>query len=308
MDPKRIVMLVVGASVMVLIFSAILVPIINDATKTDETFTNDGYFRYSSIESTATDELTIKWEYTNPEYITVGTDTVKTSGFASTWGSVIFGDDWTIRYNYSDNTEIQYLGPTTDDYILASVSTERDLTITLSGGTATISNGTVTLTAPYTVAYYPDNNGSMIMKKSNEVAYLLKDSSIVIANGSTYVAGASTGLGVHFEGTITDGYDFTLYRNPDSVEVSNVASNYTEEAKYVGLVKLSSITFDLTPDGGTSTAATYSYFLVPYEVTAELAVHPDSATNALLSAIPIIAMIGIVLAVVGVAIVGRNDY
>ena len=109
----------------------------------------------------------------------------------------------------------------------------------------------------------------------------------------------------HFEGTYDDGITITS-ANTDAT-YSNITWNITPMDGYVDLYKLTSIEFDITYND-TVTHATYSYFAVPTEVTAELAVHPDAATLSMLSVIPIVVMIGIVLAVVGVAIVGRNDY
>lgn len=303
MDPKRIVALVVGASVMVLIFSAILVPIINDATETEHTFVNDGYMRYTSIESTAENEITIEWDHSAADILTIGEETIDLTVFDRET-SILFGDNWSLRLLASG--DFQYIGNSNSDYIFVSKSGTDDLNITLDAGDVTLVSGTTTKTNTYTTAYYPDNEGTMIMKKANESAYLLKDSSIISANGITNVPGGS--VGIRFTGTINDGFDFTYYRNAGGWSENNVVAHYEEITKYTDLVKLSNITFDLVPESGTEVGATYSYFLIPYEVTANVAVTPDDGTRALLSAIPIIVMIGVVLAVVGVAIVGRNDY
>lgn len=311
MDPKRIVMLVVGASVMVLIFSAILVPIINDATETERTFTNAGYFTMDKY--TPDEDITVSWDHSDPDVVTVGDETIDITAPIGKWVSIVVGDNWYFRYIHTnaDVREVQmsYGGVAT---ITASTSNEKDLTLECSEGTAT---GTVYAagvaetpkTASYTELYVISKNGEYyIMKDSDAASTMLKDSKF-IGVGQTFLSGGASIIKV--EGSIDDGATVTIVGSTvtATVDTDTISVNATPKSGYIDCYDLSSITFDVTTSGGT-THATYSYFIVPAEVTAELAVHPDSATNALLSAIPIIAMVGIVLAVVSVAIVGRNDY
>ena len=302
METKKIIMGVISIAVAIIVLMS-MIPIFTDAGASEDTFTNEGYARYSSIESSSEDEITITWDHTDPKNVTVGTEKVSLSQF-NTWTSMVFGQDWTIRFTTSaqnNATSIQYLGPTSADYLAFSDTGTTDMTVTLDSGTFTITNGTTTKTATYTTAYYPENAGSMTMKKSDEVAYLKPDSSIVVANGITVVSG--TGVGVYFDGTIEDGYEVSLYnRNVDTTTVSNVVSNYEEMSSYIDLVKLTTITLDMTPDGGTPTHATYSYFLVPYEVTAERSAHASPVEATLIGLIPLLMMVGIMLTAVGLFI------
>lgn len=308
MEPKNMLELVVGIAVGVLVLSAALFPVIDSATATEHTLTNEGYSRYASIESTSEDVITISWDHTNPKYLTIGDDQINCSSLQS-YTSIIFGDDWAIRYitaaGSTLSTTIQYIGPTASEYMQVTTAGTADLTITLEAGDMTVTDGTTTKTADYTSAYYPNSDGSMVMKKSDSKAYLLKDSSIINANGSTQVG--SVGVGVHFEGTVADGYEFTLYRNTNNTEVSNVESNYVENGKYLGVIELTNITFDMTPEGGTATAATYSYFLVPYQITAELAVHASEDEIEILETIPILIIIGLIMGIVGMIAARRYE-
>ena len=307
MNTKQIVTGVVALVVAIVITVSCAIPVISDSTQAEDTFTNEGYARYTSIESTDDTEITIFWDHTDPKNVVVGTDKISFSE-CSNWTSIVFGQDWTVRYatsSQNNDTNVQYIGPTNSDYVAGGTTLGYDVTIVLDSGTATITNGETTKTATYTTAYYPDNNGSMIMKKSDMSAYLLKDSSIVVANGNTTVGGV--GVGVYFTGTVDDGYNMSLYRNTNDTEVSNVVSNYNDVSGYLDLIKLTDITFDMTPDGGTATQATYSYFLVPYEVTAERAIHPDSTLSTIINVIPVLLIVSIIIGAVALFISNRRD-
>lgn len=303
MDPKRIVALVVGASVMVLIFSALLVPIINDATTTEKTLENTGYFY---MEKYGTDEeVTIAWDPATPKKITVNGEAYNPNTPVNQFVNVAIGDNWYFRYaDGGSNTYVQvsYGGI---DQIVGSNSDEVAVTVTCSNGTATITKGTTTQTATYTELYViSGDEGEYIMKNATE--------SVTVAGDTEFIGLGTTMLGtgkavLKVTGNVEDGAEVTVIGStPSGATVSDIEVSATPLTNYVGFA-LTLITFTISVED-TDYPATYSYFIVPAEVTLELAVHPDSATNALLSAIPIIVMIGIVLAVVGVAIVGRNDY
>lgn len=306
MDPKRIVALVVGASVMVLIFSALLVPIINDATTTEKTFENVGLYHMTEYDTTA--ELTITWDHTDPNVLTINDEEVDLPTSQLTVDCTVIGcDEFLIRYNGGTNAYIQYYAADYTGTIVANVSSEKDMTISIASGSATITNGTLTDDVSYSGSIYVcSKDGNLVMSPYTDTAYVLGDSDIY-ATGRSYVL--STNFTTVLTGTIEDGMtaEYWPEASVSSWTFSDITTNAEEVSGYNDLYKLTSFTW--TADDGNATATiTYSQVIVPAEVTAELTVHPDSATNALLSAIPIIAMIGIVLAVVGVAIVGRNDY
>lgn len=304
MEPKKMIELTVGIVVGLVVFSAILMPVMNNATATEHTFTNEGYARYASIESTSDEVITVIWDHTKPLIINVnGEDVDYTVNASST--SIVFGDNWSVRLNDAGTSAgMQYIGNSNQDYLLTSTANEMDMTITLSAGTATLTDGTTTKTNSYNTAFYPNKDGTMVMKKSDESAHLLKDSSIIAANGMTNVHGSA--IGIRFDGTIQDGYEFNLYRNVASASVSNVESHYVEDVRYLDLVELSNITFNLDVEDETTTPATYSYFLIPYQVTAELAVHADQDTIEMLKVIPILIIAGLIVGIAA-TVVSRRE-
>ena len=317
MDPKRIVALVVGAAVMVLIFSALLVPIINDATTTQKTFTNDGFIRMTEI-TDESEDVTVTWAYTDPYTFNINDEAIvipsTTTGGTNAFPYTIFANEgWGLRVAVSSNDRVDLnlygSGDTSSLLWFATVTDSDTVTITFSQGTATFVKGTSTgVTQTYTSVYIPDNEGEYVLKKPNESAYMTGDSLIYSTGRTSTAFGANTfALNFNLDGNIDDGVTVTTLA-PTGFTTSNVEVNADEVSGYVGLYSFDNVTFDITQTSTSiTTGAVYSQVIVPYEVTVELAVHPDAPTLSLLSVIPIIAMIGIVLAVVGVAIVGRYD-
>lgn len=294
---KNLTGFLVTVTLAVIIIGSVLVPVISNAAATEDTFTNSGYARYSAIDSTSSDEIVIEWDYTNPTVFSVNGEDVDCSEITQ-YTSIVFGDDWNVRFVTNGTTYggIQYIGTASTDYLQVTTAGTANFTATLLEGTATITDGTTTYTTDYTTAYYVDSAGDMIMKYKDETAYVLKSSSIINASGNTVVSSAS--IGVRFDGTISDGYEFTFYRNSISATASDAVSNYEDVTTHEDLVEISSITFNLTPEGGDATEVTYNVFLVPYEVTAERSAHLDSASIAIVVSIPVIVLIGALFVVV----------
>ena len=302
MDPKRIVALVVGASVMVLIFSALLVPIINDATTTEKTFENVGYFdlkEYSGDDI----EYSAKWDHTEPTQFTVNDEVIPITYTENVNTSIVLDGNFFLRYFPNTGVTLYY---GSQAIVEANTTNGYDMTLSYSEGTLTITNGNASREITVDTFYSIANDGPFVMKKGNVAAYM-KEDSIIYGSGRTNVG--TDVVGTLVSGTIDD-VEVTIWRGEATSR--DVVINATEVSGYIDLYSFDNVEFyvdDTKEDNPTTTAKiTYSYVVVPAEVTAELAVHPDSATLSMLSVIPIIVMIGIVLAVVGVAIVGRNDY
>ena len=307
MDPKRIVALVVGAAVMVLIFSAILVPIINDATTTEKTFQNEGAF-YVEIDPATT--YTVKYQqYDNPGKLIVNGEVMP---ITFNQGYTLLNLDNTILRLVSNN-QMQLIGEGT------WLSDVANLDITISNGTVSgtlaYGNPLVNISWPKTTyehAFIISPTESDSVMKAYDTVSKMNAASPIKAYGVTTINGETNRtVLVDMVGDIENGVEVKLRDRQTSnvittMTISDLEINYTEVSGYIDLYDLSTITFTVT-NGDYTTDVTYSAFVVPAEVTAEMSVHPDAPTLSLLSVIPIIAMIGIVLAVVGVAIVGRYD-
>lgn len=296
--PVLVVALVIG---IVLVTSAV-VPLASDYSDA-KTFTNEGFNRYTSIDSSSEDTITIVWDHTKPHVITVNNTDVALSNMPN-YTSLIFGQVFTFRcINIDVYSSIQLIGHNTASFLEVKSTETNDLTIIANGGTLTATVGETTKTETYDTLYYPADNGSYIMKKPDVAAYLKPDSNVIVANGITTIG--SVGMGVYFTGNIEDGYSFSFFnRYADSASVDNVESVYSEQDNYVDLVRLDKITFDLT-NGTDTNEATYSYFLVPYEVTAD----PDNpvAYKNLVKVVPLMAFIMLVVAAAGMVYFKNKD-
>lgn len=298
MDVKAIPALIVGVMVAVVMVGAVL-PVFADTTQAYDTFTNEGYYKISSIKSDSEDTVTLVWDHSNPKQITVNGDTVDLSALPVNMSfSLAFCNGGSVRFYNQNNSLIAiqfYYGE--QGYIGANTTNGYDATITIGNGELTFTNTAdpaVTDTITYDVAYYVDNAGTSVMKNSNTPVYVLTDSTVIVGCGISTVSSAL--LGLYFVGTVEDGYDIDefLARGTDTT-IDNVQTVYTEINSYNDLIKLDKITMDATYNDEV-TEITYSYFVVPVEVTAERAVHPDGPLTVLINVLPLMAVAGLLLA------------
>lgn len=279
-------------------------PVLNDATKTENTLTNDGYYRMTETE----EETTIVWDTANaPKVFTVnGVDIDLTSldAYHNTSFSIAFADDVVIRYlaaGVVSNVQV-WKGNTVASLGVDSGKT-LTLTLTSSGitwGVTGASDQAINHSGKYFVL---DTDGEYIMKYATGSAYLLEDSSIFYAGG---ISNAGSWMGVYIEGTADD-YETTVLGS--GVTISNKASEYSDVSGYIGLISLNKLTMTASytsNDTPTETTWTYSYFLVPYQVTAELSAHLTPGQIALMGAIPVLVIVALLVVAVGV-VARRND-
>ncbi len=308
MEKNGILGLAVALTISIILVGSMLVPIINDTTTTHETLTNTGYFRASET----SDETLIKWTPSaDPFTITVNDEDISLASLtkiANTSYSIAFADDIILRYFYgnSSSQNIQFWGAGFKGGAASSEAGTFEFLInstTCSFGKTGATPTSYTHTGSYFII---DPEGDFIMKDRNTPAYLKNDS--VYAGGLSYVTG-SVVSSIYFEGTIND-YDF--HPMSSYVTVSDPNTTYTQSTKYVGVYELDKVTFNTSFNDGTLTdpivrEQTYSYFLVPYQVTAELSQHLNDGQIALLNAIPIIIIIAL-LSMAAVMIYLKRQY
>lgn len=302
MDVKNFVGLLVFGVIGVIVLSA-FVPIISETTSATKTFENDGYYRMTNTD----EETVITWTPSVEQFVIqvngvdVSLENLKNYGAYRNY-SIAFADDVIVRYYY-ETANSQNIQIWTSDYHVGMGSNSiytMTVTINSSGLTFTTSEPDY---VPTSVAhsgdyFIIDANGEFVMKFSDKTAYILKDTTIFYAGG---ISGVATSIfsSIYIEGTVLD-YEVTPLRN--YVTISNKDSTFTEVSGYIDLVELDKLTFDTTysPPGGTETERnqTYSYFLVPYEVTAEKSVHPDDALSSVIDLLPLIAGIGLMIILV----------
>ena len=284
-----------GVAVGILILAAALFPVINEATTTEHTFTNDGLWRMKSIENGDS------WSYSSSTW--TYNDEVQTVQSAGAGGyNALLGDEWCVRLSG------QARGPTISGNASSLTAEAGEITITFTG-----IQGTLTQDLP---GYGLYTSGDYILTAPAKAVYVKGDTQIY-ATGNSNVE--STPCNIHIAGTINDGVTITVMENRNSatlsnIEVTNVSINYEVVSGYVNLYKLNSITadvsFDATSGGETTSKSgsiTYNSYIVPYQVTAELAVHASQDEIELLETIPVLITVGLIMGIVGVIAARRFE-
>lgn len=291
MEKMNALTLIITLVVGVILTGALLGPVISDATKTTETFTNVGYYDMRFVE---TDEsVTMVWDPETPNQITVNSETVNfPTASASERKTIILGGDNIIFRYYGDPTIIQITTTGGSAFVGEDV-----LTVDCANGTITATWGTNSRTGTYSQLFVPSNNGGYTMKQSNQVAYMNGDSEI-IAMGITNIGGTNEVINV--TGSIESDVTFSSW-NTD-LTFSDITINATKNSDYVDIYELSNITAMCG-----ETAITYSYFLVPAQVTSELTNHLTPGQISLMGAIPVMVIVALLMAAVGAIALRRAD-
>ena len=294
--PIMIVTLVIGF----IMVTAAVIPLAADYSEA-KTFTNEGYYRMSE----KSEETVITWTPSVDPFkvsvngVDVSLNSLKEHGYSSY--SIAFSNDFILRYYYQ-SASVQNLQIWAGDYqsgIGSSSPYTATITINNTGASfATNAEGNTPVNVTHSGNHFViDDNGDYIMKLRDKGAYVLEDSSIVYAGGISEI-NTNSFTGLYFEGTLND-YTFTPMRS--TVTVTDPDSTYTEIKGYIGLVSLDKITFNsvFTPLSGdpVEKGQTYSYFLVPYKISAEPD-NPDTFKN-LIRIVPLISIVALVAMAAG---------
>lgn len=310
MDWKQITGLVVGVVIGALLLTTLVIPVIGEASTTEHTFTNDGYFDLNKIDATDTTEHTIVWSVSDAKMLTVdGVDLDTTTwGLGSYQQVTVFATETDLfRLGVPGSTGplqwIQIRGATIG-YAQANSSFQA----TISGGNVSVQldSELSPRTLTYTDAYIITPDGDYVMKKSNESAYLNADS-VIYGMGYTAINydGSTTSTVFKVTGTIENMTAESVITTDPAITTSNIEVDYSEASNYIDLYSFDKVTFTATR-GEDDTDCTYSYVIVPKEITAELAQHLDSGSLSLLQIVPLLITVGIIMAVVGVFVIRRE--
>lgn len=288
MDIKTISVAFVAIMVGAVAFGAML-PIFQDVTATEDTFTNEGYFFLDKFE----DEYTFYWDSATPDTFTVNGETVtyhNNSGFAV---SLVLGQNFAVRFP-NGNTNVSFYGAGT--YV--STNAEKPtFTLTYSSGSVTATNGTDTkVINSVTEVFGLVEKGNYVMKKSTSSAYL-NSGSEVIADSEIYASGqtfnGSNYVWWHLQGTIDDMEYPDTFNN--TLTVTNEVIHGDYDTKHNDLYILDNLTFTVTTSNAVVYNVTASYFVVPYEVTADRTIQGGDGFNTIVNLIPLVIGMGLLL-------------
>lgn len=298
---KKLIIAAITATVVIIVLAGCLMPVMEDATATSDTFTNDGMWRMAPN----TNGDTYTYDNTTKEWSLNGT--VVNSANSSNL-SVILLDNTTVRSNgWLRGSQI--IG----NSVTTVVTNANDQTI--------ISGNGLTGSGTFDIQGYGINpDGEYLLSSYTTPVYMNGDSGIY-ATGVTAINTLYNAV-FHIEGSIKDGVTITSYVVLNSgytvtdVVIDDVVINYTTVNGYVDLYKLSGITFNYsctatnTSTSETTTvtdvACSYSSYVVPYEVTAERAVHFTDSENAILGIVPVMLIIALLVAIVALVIRNRE--
>ena len=302
-------MVAIAAFVVITVIAAVLMPVLGDATETHRTFTNDEYYiTMDKLDSSSSH--TITWTKDTQSKITVdGIDVTPT------WNQVSIVALPNNLVRSSNTPDGYFIGLIGEDVTTGYGSpTDKSITVTISAGSLTFAgvttnDNTYSKTITFTEGYVinPDNTGEYgyITKTPTAKAYVNGDTEIFGIGYST-VGGTWQNV-FSISGTIDDGITVSLISTSlgDDPTISNEQTVYETVSGYKDLYQFEKETFTATYNG-TDTPLTYSYVIVPAEVTAEKSIHLTDSENAILLVIPALLIVAIIIGVLAVAMRGRE--
>lgn len=296
MEKTNLLTLVITLTVGIILAGSLLMPVVNDATTTENTFDNSAYGYYQMKEL----EVGDIWQRDGTTW-TLNDETITLSDQDNV--SILALDNTAVRQN-------GYLRGTTqssNNFVSGEVTEEGILMFNEDKPIA------------YTSGYGATTKGDYILKTYTDQAYVHGDT-LLWVTGATGFPNTSSAANViiHIEGTIDDGFTITV--NPvkngttSNYVVGEYTVNYTEVPGYLDLYKITNIQFTLTADNTVdevtttvTTNVTYSTFVLPKEITAEKAVHFTDGENALIMALPVLIIIGLVIVALGAIVIKNRD-
>ena len=286
-----IITLVVG----VILAGSLLMPVLDSATTTHRIITNEGAYNLSDSD----DNYTVIYDPAG-KYI-LGDKEILFSDLPADSITIASTKEYLLRMqNFSGQNHNLWLFSVYGDHvIIANDQRDSPLTINFDNGTLTYATDSKTYTSDENVRILnPDGKYTMTM--ANAPATILKDTTIIVGDGTTTVNQWYNRF--YIEGTVEN-----INVTPtEGITVSNIQVNTTPNDEYKEAVTLNSITFDAT-DGTNTIDATYNRVIVPIEIDAELSQHLTSGQIALMGAIPVMVIVALLMAAVGAIALRRND-
>lgn len=303
----KVPLVAISAFVVVIVLGSVLMPILTDAQKTEDTFTNEGYYNMTKLD--ATSETVMVWDTANPNIITVDGNPIEISQLTTMRLTILGSDTICVRCISTQMQVIGSLNGTQKTHSLTANGTSV-MTITVSNGivSSSVNDGEpktfdlgndAFILAPNDV----ESDYVAVMKKGNVNAHVLGDSEIICC-GVSISTNTTNAVGIFGKGNVTDGMTFSSFYTGTNYSgdttISDVVINDNEISSHEDLYSLENITLVINYNVNQTFDATYSYFIVPAEVVAERAVHLDQNESAILAAIPVMTIVALILGVLAI--------
>lgn len=299
----KIVGISIAAVLVVIVLASVLMPVLDDATTVNESFENDG-IRMAKLNDDSS--LTIVWDHTAPNSVTIGSNVIDMTQTAGTMQMVCASENFYLRwYSVSDTVKgVQlYNGTTRLD---GNLSSGKDLTVTIASGSVTATNGTDTGT--FTLgdhAFVRDAAGAYVLSDSASPVKVLGNTEINVLAMSQVMSNSYPPIGVFASGSVDDGMEYTSFYSTYTATFADSAVSSTSVSGFEDLYDVDKCTVSLTQEGITK-AATYNTIIVPLEISAERAVHLSDGANMLLSTIPVMIILAIIMGIVAAVIIRQR--
>lgn len=283
----KIIQASIFAVIGILVFAALLIPVINGATDTEATINNKGA-KYALYETGETHTIT----FTADSMITDGVAQPIPDTSVYGGATIAYGEGGFIRISYDNNLywwgsvggsgSQRYLGPATS------------ITITIDDTGRLDTTGASTNRGFGGTVVYPNPNGNLALTYN---PYVLEDSHIYGA-GATTVGGVS--YGVIWDGTISEITATGTY--PPDQEFGDITVTTTNPA--TNLLKVSSV---VIPDVTAGESFTYTYFYAPATLTYDNPGYVGVDASEILGVVPLVLIISLIMGIVGVALYQRIE-
>lgn len=284
---------IIGIVVAVVIASVVLIPIVDSATATTETYQNEGYVDMDKF----ADSYSLEWDASNPTIFTVNGEEVTYSNTFGTNVGIIIGKSFTVFLS-ANNSGITFYGNGT---YVSTNATYPTFSLTYADGSVSATNTNASkVIQNVTEIYGMVEDGPYVMKKADAKAYLnsgseeYSDSEIYMSMQS--FSGVSN-VFWHIDGTVEELNYPEIFNDTFTVTNKNISG--TESTSSKDLFILNNVSFTITASNEVVCNVNVTSMVVPAEVTAEKSVHSDGITNTILSTIPIFVILGILMGIVG---------
>lgn len=302
MESKNLLTLIITLVVGIILAGSLLMPVLSSYSDDTKTIENEGSF-FATPDG---ENHTIT--FTNQDYATVdGVNVEYPEGFGTGTqknATVMVGNDWMLRLE-NGYARLIVAGPN-NSYFRENLGTD-GLTATISGTTVSIAiaSSEKTLTD---LQYYLAPEGDWVLCYN---PYIKADTPLF---GGIWGRGTNSDNRIYdcFEvisGDITNGFDFEPCRSiifdPDTLVTVESTYKISTETVATDLLKLNTITQNITFSDDSTATIVISYLLAPATITYT---NPDDLNqDALLSAIPIMVIVALVAMAAGALYLKRDD-